>query len=216
MLLPYRDQGVVSGRGLSYIGAVSLYLGLLATTLIAVEGPDPPGTDPGFEPPTPEIAVRHFEDALAFDSHMGARACLAQARYDYAAFLIRLQRPPPAPAADPCALLNAALSTARALGMERLVMDAERLLASYRPAPPPAAAVAPAPVAAAPALPAALTQREVEVLRLLAAGMSNAQIAETLVLSVRTVERHLANLYPKINARNRADAAAFAVRHHLA
>ncbi|HUG13767.1 MAG TPA: AAA family ATPase [Thermomicrobiales bacterium] len=61
-----------------------------------------------------------------------------------------------------------------------------------------------------------LTRREVEVLRLIAAGQSNRQIAMTLSISARTVERHIENLYRKVDAHNRADATAFALRHHLA
>lgn len=64
-------------------------------------------------------------------------------------------------------------------------------------------------------LPAGLTSREAEVLSLIAAGQSNQDIAEQLVLSVRTVERHITNLYGKIDARGRADATAFALRHGL-
>jgi non-specific serine/threonine protein kinase len=60
-----------------------------------------------------------------------------------------------------------------------------------------------------------LTAREIEVLRLLAAGHSNPEIAAALVLSVKTVERHLANLYAKIGARSRVDAATYAVTHDL-
>jgi DNA-binding NarL/FixJ family response regulator len=60
-----------------------------------------------------------------------------------------------------------------------------------------------------------LSQREVEVLRLLASGRSNAEIADELVLSVRTVEKHVANIYGKIGARGRADAATYALRHGL-
>jgi predicted ATPase/DNA-binding NarL/FixJ family response regulator len=61
-----------------------------------------------------------------------------------------------------------------------------------------------------------LTKREREVLRLLAAGKSNREIGDALYLSVRTVERHIANLYRKIDARNRAEATAFAVQRGLA
>lgn len=61
-----------------------------------------------------------------------------------------------------------------------------------------------------------LTSREVEVLRLIAQGDSNAEIAHRLGLSVHTVERHAANLYRKIGARGRADATAYAVRRGLA
>jgi DNA-binding NarL/FixJ family response regulator len=60
-----------------------------------------------------------------------------------------------------------------------------------------------------------LTDREVEVLRVLARGLSNREIAETLVLSPRTVQHHLANVYDKINLRTRAGAAVFAIEHGL-
>jgi DNA-binding CsgD family transcriptional regulator len=65
-------------------------------------------------------------------------------------------------------------------------------------------------------LPAGLTAREAEVLRLVAAGRSNREIAEALVLSQKTVETHLTSTYGKIGADNRAAATAFAVRHGLA
>jgi DNA-binding CsgD family transcriptional regulator len=64
-------------------------------------------------------------------------------------------------------------------------------------------------------LPDGLTRREAEVLRLLASGLTNRQIAEQLVLSVHTVVRHVNNAYAKIGARNRADASAYTVRHGL-
>lgn len=67
-----------------------------------------------------------------------------------------------------------------------------------------------------PLLPAGLSEREVEVLRLVAAGMSNRAIAEALSVSEKTVERHLTSLYGKIGAENRAAAVAFAIRHELA
>lgn len=63
---------------------------------------------------------------------------------------------------------------------------------------------------------ATLTAREVEVLRLIADGLTNREIAEELVLSERTVARHITNIYAKINARGKADATAYALRHGLA
>jgi DNA-binding NarL/FixJ family response regulator len=54
-----------------------------------------------------------------------------------------------------------------------------------------------------------------EVLRLVASGRSNREIANELILSVRTVERHVNNLYAKIGARSKADATAYAFRHGL-
>jgi DNA-binding CsgD family transcriptional regulator/pimeloyl-ACP methyl ester carboxylesterase len=61
-----------------------------------------------------------------------------------------------------------------------------------------------------------LTPRELEVLRLVAAGRSSRQIALELVLSERTVVRHISNIYSKINAHGRAEATAYAIRHGLA
>jgi DNA-binding NarL/FixJ family response regulator len=63
---------------------------------------------------------------------------------------------------------------------------------------------------------AALTAREVEVLHLIAAGHTNKEIASALLLSERTVARHITNTYAKINARSKADATAYAIRTGLA
>jgi pimeloyl-ACP methyl ester carboxylesterase/DNA-binding CsgD family transcriptional regulator len=63
--------------------------------------------------------------------------------------------------------------------------------------------------------PHGLTAREVEVLRHLAGGRTNDEIAEELFVSVRTVERHVANIYAKIGARGRANATAYALTHNL-
>jgi HD-GYP domain-containing protein (c-di-GMP phosphodiesterase class II) len=64
-------------------------------------------------------------------------------------------------------------------------------------------------------LPNHLTDREVEVLCVLARGLSNREIAETLVLSPRTVQHHLASVYDKIGLRTRSGAAVFAIEHGL-
>ena len=64
--------------------------------------------------------------------------------------------------------------------------------------------------------PGELSPRETEVLRLLAGGESNGQIAARLGLSINTVERHVANVYRKIDARGRADATAWAIRNGVA
>ncbi len=61
-----------------------------------------------------------------------------------------------------------------------------------------------------------LTARERDVLRLIAAGDTNAQIAGRLGIAEHTVERHAANLYRKIGARGRADATTYALRHGVA
>jgi predicted ATPase/DNA-binding CsgD family transcriptional regulator len=89
---------------------------------------------------------------------------------------------------------------------EALALKDEALAAAGRPSafsPPPSP------------LPDGLTAREADVLRLLAAGRSNREIAAALVVSVRTVEHHVAAVYAKIGAHRRVDAAAYARRHGL-
>jgi HD-GYP domain-containing protein (c-di-GMP phosphodiesterase class II)/DNA-binding CsgD family transcriptional regulator len=65
------------------------------------------------------------------------------------------------------------------------------------------------------ARPADLTERQVEVLRLVSRGLSNAEIAGRLVLSRRTVEHHVQDVYLKIGVSTRAGAAMFALQHGL-
>jgi len=61
-----------------------------------------------------------------------------------------------------------------------------------------------------------MTRRETEVLRLIAAGNSNRQIAEDLCISINTADRHVSNILTKIAASNRAEAASYAVRSGIA
>jgi predicted ATPase/DNA-binding CsgD family transcriptional regulator len=63
--------------------------------------------------------------------------------------------------------------------------------------------------------PAGLTAREVEVLRLVAQGLTNEQLAERLVISYRTVTTHLTSIYTKLGVTSRAAATRFAIEHHL-
>jgi DNA-binding NarL/FixJ family response regulator len=63
--------------------------------------------------------------------------------------------------------------------------------------------------------PGGLSPREIEVLRLVAAGKSNPEIAAALVLSEKTVARHLSNIFAKLDVGSRTAAAAFAFEHHL-
>ncbi len=65
-------------------------------------------------------------------------------------------------------------------------------------------------------LPGNLTGRQAEVLRLLAAGLSNKQIAAELFLSTATVERHLATIYRNLGLAGRVEAARFAIQHGIA
>ena len=95
-------------------------------------------------------------------------------------------------------------ATPRRASMATLERAVEAQLAGERPA---TAAGSPTDV---------VTPREVEVLRLLANGDTNFEIAKTLVLSVRTVERHLGNIYGKLDVRGRAAAVAVALRSGIA
>lgn len=67
----------------------------------------------------------------------------------------------------------------------------------------------------APAYPAGLTAREVEVLRHVAAGKTNPEIAAELCLSNKTIARHLSNIFAKLDITSRTAAAAFAYEHHI-
>ena len=78
-----------------------------------------------------------------------------------------------------------------------------------------AAGARPAPVASAP-WPDELTPREAEVLSLIARGLSNAEIADKLVVSEATVKTHINHVFAKIGARDRAQAVHYAYTHGLA
>lgn len=68
---------------------------------------------------------------------------------------------------------------------------------------------------AAPVAPSGLTAREVEVLAQVASGLTNKQVAEALVISDKTVSRHLDNIFTKIGVSSRTAAAAWAHRHGM-
>jgi DNA-binding CsgD family transcriptional regulator/tetratricopeptide (TPR) repeat protein len=145
-----------------------------------------------------EQAMAHFEDALAFCRKAGYRPELAWTGHDYADAL--LQHNGPGHRARASTLLDEASSISSELGMcplmERVVTLRERMETQ-----PPGAMK----------YPANLTLRQVEVLRLLAEGKTNREIGRELVLSERTVQHHISDIYVKIGARNRADATAFAL-----
>jgi DNA-binding NarL/FixJ family response regulator len=76
-------------------------------------------------------------------------------------------------------------------------------------------AVPPMPAGRPVVLPDGITRREAEVLALVARGLTNREVADALVLSERTVARHLANLYTKIGVTTRTAATTYAHRHGL-
>ncbi len=82
-------------------------------------------------------------------------------------------------------------------------------------AAPAAARLAAPPGAAMPRPGGALTGRELEVLRLVATGKSNRAIAVELVISDKTVARHVSNIFTKLDLSSRSAATAYAYEHHL-
>jgi DNA-binding CsgD family transcriptional regulator len=118
--------------------------------------------------------------------------------YEYAAAL--------ADSSDPADLL-ASLAGLEALRAEPL---ARRVRARLREVG--VARIPRGPVEATLHNPAGLTARQVEVLRLLAQSLTNAEIAERLVLSVRTVDAHVAAVFAKLGLHSRRDAAALAAQ----
>src|SRR5947209_16394908 len=91
----------------------------------------------------------------------------------------------------------------------------QRLVTAVLDQTPPAPAGEPTPVPALD-LPDELTPREVEVLKLIAAGLSNQEIADKLVLSNATVKTHINRIFSKTGARDRAQPVRYAYKHRLA
>jgi DNA-binding NarL/FixJ family response regulator len=104
-------------------------------------------------------------------------------------------------------LLNLARLGAEELEMTRLVEQADALLASSEALSASRRTLR--------SLPHGLSERELDVLRLIVAGNSDREIAETLYISKRTVTTHVSNIFNKLGLNTRAEAAAFAVRNGL-
>ena len=147
----------------------------------------------------PEQALRRFQHAAALAGRMQGRPMVAMSGEGQARALLALDRPGDRQQA--AALLEEVAATAQALGIRGLGERAGAL----RPAASPA-----------PTWPAGLTDREVEVLRLIAAGRSNRAIAQALFISPNTVLHHVSSIFAKLGVANRAAAAAYATRRGLA
>jgi pimeloyl-ACP methyl ester carboxylesterase/DNA-binding CsgD family transcriptional regulator len=140
--------------------------------------------------------------------------------------LVMQARRAPWPPLDAARRVSAAIPNARLVVVEGDHVHAfgndpeivHGAISDFLTLPPLGASVAPAPseTTAPPKPPAGLTERETQLLRLVAAGMSNKEIAAELSVTVNTVERHLVNIYSKIGARGRADATAFALKNDIA
>jgi DNA-binding CsgD family transcriptional regulator len=185
LLAPCAGRAIVVGFTGACYGAASRYLGLLATTMTHWEE-----------------AQQHFEDALAMNARMGSRPWLAHTRHQYAVMLLARRQSGDRERA--IHLLDEALTMSRALGMRALEARVVTLQ-HHLPGQP----------RRRPTYPCGLTQREVEVLRLLAAGRSNHDIAKALFISANTVANHVRSILAKTTAANRTEAAAYALRHGL-
>jgi predicted ATPase/DNA-binding CsgD family transcriptional regulator/DNA-binding XRE family transcriptional regulator len=106
--------------------------------------------------------------------------------------------------------LRGAQALAADIGNAQRLAEADAVLAEI------SGPATPCPPAAVSARPGNLTVRQAEVLRLLAAGLSNKQIAAELFLSPATVERHLATIYRNLRLASRVEAARFAIENGIA
>jgi DNA-binding CsgD family transcriptional regulator len=147
----------------------------------------------------PEAAIGHFETALSDCRKSDHISELAWTCHDLAAF--QLSRGDHAAALP---LIDEALKISREMSMQPLV---DRALALKEQIP--------GGHNASPSNPHRLTEREIDVLRLIADGKTNNEIAEDLSISINTVFRHVSNILSKTNASNRTEAAAYASRHSL-
>ena len=185
------------GQLLGWLISADRLLGLLAQTMGELE-----------------LAATHFEEALAFCRNAACRPELAWTCCNYAELKLHHPSPPErmsgtrtAPTdkvgrASATALLEEGKAIASEVGMRPLLERIATLQETAAAAPKPS-----------PTYPNGLTQREVEVLLQLAQGKTNREIARELVLSERTIERHISNFYTKINVRNRSEATTFALNN---
>lgn len=199
LLLPYARRNIVFGAHTASFGAAARLLGMLAHCLQQWD-----------------VAQAHFEFALELDERSGGRPWLAWSRHEFAALLMHRGRAGDLERAQ--LLRQAALQDAQELGLRGLQERLAAMPLSARSSPPSSAvkagtANAARAVSASPV--AGLTPRELQVLQLVAAGKTNQQIARALHRSPATVAIHVRNILGKAQVANRAEAAAFAVRHGL-
>ncbi|MFQ6026168.1 MAG: helix-turn-helix transcriptional regulator [Dehalococcoidia bacterium] len=146
--------------------------------------------------------IEHFQAALNFCRQRGYRPELAWTCCDYADTL--LQRGHPGDEKEARSLLEESLSLSTEMGMKPLTQRVQERMDRIDIAEIPAAAY-----------PDGLTQREVEVLRLVAAGKNNREISEELLVSVGTVANHVTSILNKAGLNNRTEAAGYAIRQGL-
>ena len=115
------------------------------------------------------------------------------------------------PSAETLNTFAAAWAEGRTITPEQAIAAQEPAASAQVPAVPRSASTA----KTSPTYPAGLTAREVEVLRLVAQGMTDAQVAEHLVISPRTVNWHLTSIYSKLGVSSRSAATRYAIEQHF-
>ena len=103
----------------------------------------------------------------------------------------------------------AAWAEGRSMIPEHILLSMDTMLATQAALPPPTSAEI------APSFHADLNPREMEVLRLLAQGLTSAQIAEQLVIGLVTVNSHVRSIYSKLGVTSRSAVTRYAIEHHL-
>ena len=149
----------------------------------------------------PERAREHYLAALAAGEKMRFRPEVALTRLALAELILDHY---PRERAEAFEHLEFCIPEFRDMKMQPSLEQAERLLARRGRSRP-----------RAPAYPDGLTSREVEVLRLIARGLTNQQIAEELTISLNTVLHHVTNIFGKTGAANRTEASGYAHRQSL-
>ncbi len=186
LIAPYQERNIIAGTAMACLGASSRFLGMLAA--LAGRWDD---------------AERQFEHALAMNARQGATTWLAHTQAVYGSMLTA--RGGRGDAERAAALGAAARQAGESLGLRSLIakLDHDAFPASRRaPLPGPERAVD-------------LTVREVDVLRCMVAGKSNAEIAGALGLSPSTVANHVRRILDKTGSKNRADAISVGRRAGL-
>lgn len=144
-------------------------------------------------------AEQHFTAAIAMNVRQGSKPWLAHAQYQYAAMLTA--RGAPGERSRALELLDQALDIASSLNMLTLTQRISSLRDAIKPA------------RSRVRYPAGLSRREVQVLKLVAQGKANLEIAEQLFISKNTVAKQVRSILTKTNCTNRTEAAAFALEN---